>query len=219
MVESGSSKAPNAISGALFCLAIYFFISGWSAIEVADDSEDLARGTVLENDEFSNQLNENMRNSGYEDILIGLVLFAIGLIFSPISSKQSNSEDQTPVKQFDVCELCGEDITIQASIRRCVQCKYYLDTTGRKQPMPESYWAIGNSTNGKKKAKKERIKKKKKRPIRSEITLGKEEKKKFFCPQCETQLMVGKGHFGEIKCPECKEQFNFTEIEDFWWNE
>ena len=218
-MESGSSEASNAISGALFFIAIYFFLSGWTAIEAAEDSEDLVRGTVLENDEFSNQLNENMRNSGYEDILIGLVLFAIGLIFSPISSNLSNSEDQTPVKQFDVCELCGGDITIRASIRRCVQCKYYLDTTGRKQPMTESYWAAENSSEGKKKAKKEKTKKKEKRTIRSDIILGEEEKKKFFCPQCETQLMVGTRHFGEIKCPKCKEQFNFREIEDFWWNE
>ncbi len=225
MVESDSGEGVNTISGAFIVFAIYFFISGWSAIETADQSEDLARGTIIEDDPFSNQLNENMRDSGYEDIFIGVVLLIIGGVFSLISNQTDTSEvnkdmmleiqNQIPVKQLEVCELCGANMTLEASIRRCNECRYYLDTTNRKQPLPKSSHKARDSLE----STESNIENSRKQTFGSSIVLGEEDKKKLFCPKCETQLKVKVSHFGEIKCPVCKEQFNFQEIKNYWWNE
>jgi len=74
-----------------FSVGGFFLIMGWSAIETADQSEDLVRGTFIEDDPFSNQLNENMRNSGYSQCITGLVICAIGVFFAGIGGSTQKS--------------------------------------------------------------------------------------------------------------------------------
>ena len=62
---------------------------GWSSIHTANQSEDLARGTIIEDDPFSNQLNENMRNSGYSMCATGLVICFGGIFVAWLGEKKS----------------------------------------------------------------------------------------------------------------------------------
>ena len=73
------------------CVGGFFLLMGWASIHTANQSEDLARGTIIEDDPFSNQLNENMRNSGYSQCAIGLVICFIGIIFAGFGDKNSKT--------------------------------------------------------------------------------------------------------------------------------
>ena len=62
----------------------FFLLTGWASIHTANQSEDLARGTIVEDNPFSNQLNENMRNRGYSQCAVGVVICLIGVIIAGI---------------------------------------------------------------------------------------------------------------------------------------
>ena len=82
---------PNSYSQwayAAFCVGGFFILMGWAAIDTADTSEDLARGTIIEDDPFSNQLNENMRNKGYAQCVTGFVILGIGAFISSINNNE-----------------------------------------------------------------------------------------------------------------------------------
>ena len=89
---------PSSVGSAAY-IAIsvggFFLLMGWAAIDTADTSEDLARGTIIEDDPFSNQLNENMRNKGYSQCAVGIVICLIGVVLAGIgeSSSKSTLED------------------------------------------------------------------------------------------------------------------------------
>tara|TARA_B100000029_G_scaffold235429_1_gene232577 strand:+ start:1088 stop:1708 length:621 start_codon:yes stop_codon:yes gene_type:complete len=80
--------APNWAYIVMF-VGAFFLLSGWSAIEAANTSEQMYSGTILENDPFSNQLNENMRNKGYSECAVGIVLCLIGTSLARIGEKHS----------------------------------------------------------------------------------------------------------------------------------
>ena len=69
----------------------FFLLTGWASIHTANQSEDLARGTIVEDNPFSNQLNENMRNIGYLKCTIGLVICFIGIIIAGFGERNSKT--------------------------------------------------------------------------------------------------------------------------------
>ena len=83
---------PSSISMVAYiaiCIGGFFLLMGWSSIHTANQSEDLARGTIIEDDPFSNQLNENMRNSGYSMCATGLVICFGGIFVAWLGEKKS----------------------------------------------------------------------------------------------------------------------------------
>ena len=73
---------------------------GWAALDTAKTSEDLAKGTIIEDDPFSNQLNENMRGVGYTSCIIGIVicfLCVIGLGLGKESTKTTIPDETLTV--------------------------------------------------------------------------------------------------------------------------
>ena len=93
-------KPSGVIAYIMFSVGFFFLIMGWAALDTAKTSEDLAKGTIIEDDPFSNQLNENMRGVGYTSCIIGIVicfLCVIGLGLGKESTKTTIPDETLTV--------------------------------------------------------------------------------------------------------------------------
>ena len=115
----------------------FFLLMGWSAIETADMSEDLASGTIIEDDPFSNQLNENMRNRGYSQCAVGVVICLIGVIIAGIGERPSKSTREDG----------GGQIERSKELARKRNSGYQGDDVSKKNKWWEEAPSIENTTD------------------------------------------------------------------------
>ena len=93
-------KPSGIIAYIFFSVGFFFLLMGWAALETANTSEDLAKGTIVEDDPFSNQLNENMRGVGYTNCIIGIVICVIG--FFVLGSGKESTKTTIPNETLTV---------------------------------------------------------------------------------------------------------------------